>query len=103
MGEPAAKEILLAGRTLDAGDALALRLVSEIVESDDLMAAGHRLADRIGRQAPLAVRMTKAVFHAPREAHPFIDDLAQAVLFETEAKQERMNAFLEKRSGKKTT
>ena len=35
------------------------------------------------RQAPLAVRLTKSVFHAPRDAHPLIDDVAQAVLFET--------------------
>ena len=97
VGEPVAKEILLAGRTLDAEAALALHLLSEIVEPDDLLAAGHRLADRICRQGPLAVRLTKAVLHAPREAHPFVDDLAQAVLFETDEKEERMTAFLTKR------
>jgi len=98
VGEPVAKEILLAGRVLDADAALALHLVSEIVEPDDLLAAGHRLADKICRQAPLAVRLTKSVFHAPREAHPFLDDLAQAVLFETEDKAERMTAFLTRRT-----
>ncbi len=35
--------------------------------------------------------------HAPREAHPVIDDLAQAVLFETQDKQDRMTAFLERK------
>lgn len=102
VGEPVAKQVLLAGRMLDADDALALHLVSEVVEPDDLLAAGHRLADRVCRQAPLAVRLTKAVFHAPREAHPFIDDLAQAVLFETDDKQERMTAFLDRRDREKT-
>jgi len=98
VGEPTAMEILLAGRVLGAEDALALHLLSEVVESEDLLAAGHRLADRIARQAPLAVRLTKATFRAPRAAHPFVDDLAQAVLFETVDKETRMTAFLAKRS-----
>lgn len=96
VGEPAAKEILLAGRVLDAEEALALRLVNEVVEAEALVDAGHAWADRITRQAALAVRLTKAAFHAPREAHPYIDDLTQAVLFETDEKQARMTAFLER-------
>jgi len=98
VGEPTAMEILLAGKVLGAEEALALRLLSEVVEVDGLLAAGHRLADRIARQAPLAVRLTKASFRAPRAAHPFVDDLAQAVLFETQEKETRMAAFLTKRS-----
>lgn len=97
VGEPVAKEILLAGRTLGADEALALRLLSEVTAPEDLEAAGHRWADRILSQVPLAVRLTKAVLHAPRQAHPLIDDLAQAVLFETEEKYERMDAFLARR------
>jgi enoyl-CoA hydratase len=93
VGEPIAKEILLAGRILDADKALACRLLNEVAE--DVEAAGHRLADRIVAQAPLAIRLTKSVFHAPRDAHPLIDDVAQAVLFETDEKYERMTAFLE--------
>ncbi|MFD4640126.1 enoyl-CoA hydratase/isomerase family protein [Lentzea sp. NPDC058436] len=95
VGEPLAKEILLAGRVLNAQEALEVRLLNEVAE--DLEAAGHRLADRILKQAPLAVRLTKSVFHAPREAHPFVDDLAQAVLFETQDKTDRMTAFLDRR------
>jgi enoyl-CoA hydratase len=97
VGEPLAKEVLLAGRVLDAEEALAVRLLNEVVAADELDAAGHRLADRIVGQAPLAVRLTKSVFHAPREAHPIIDDVAQAVLFETQDKLDRMTAFLERR------
>lgn len=97
VGEPLAKELLLTGRVLDAEEARAVRLLNEVVEPDDLLAAGHRWADSIARQAPLATRLTKAVFHAPREAHPFVDDLAQAVLFETEEKHARMTAFLDRR------
>ena len=100
VGEPVAKEILLAGRVLAAGEALALHLLNEVVPADELKAAGHRLADRIGASAPLAVRLTKRVFHAPRESHPLIDDIAQAVLFETEDKHARMTAFLARRKEK---
>lgn len=99
VGEPLAMEILLAGRVLTADEALGVRLLSSIHEPDDLLRAAHELADRIGRQDPLAVRITKSVFHAPRDAHPLIDQLAQAVLFESEAKSDRMQRFLDRRKG----
>ncbi|MFI7448692.1 enoyl-CoA hydratase/isomerase family protein [Nonomuraea sp. NPDC049714] len=102
VGEPLAKEILLAGRVLTAEEARAAHLLNEVVEPEDLLAAGHRLADRINARAPLATRLTKAVFHAPRAAHPFVDDLAQAVLFETEEKQARMTAFLDRRKERRS-
>jgi enoyl-CoA hydratase len=100
VGEPLAKEVLLAGRVLDAEEALAVRLLNEVVEAGELEAAGHRLADRIGAKAPLAVRLTKSVLDAPRDAHPLVDDVAQAVLFETQDKTDRMTAFLDRGKGR---
>jgi enoyl-CoA hydratase len=101
VGEPVAKQILLAGRVLKADEALAVNLITEIHEAPELMDAAHDLADRIGRQDPLAVRITKSVFHAPAEAHPLIDQLAQGILFESQAKFDRMQAFLDKNAAKK--
>ena len=101
VGEPVAKEILLAGRILDAQEALSLHLVTELHAPDRLVAAAHALADRIGTQDPLAVRITKRVFAAPPSAHPHIDELAQAVLFESQAKFDRMQAFLDRKQNKK--
>lgn len=98
VGEPVALEILLAGRILDAEEALALHLITEVHSSAELLGAAHALADRIARQDPLAVRISKRVFSAPPSAHPYIDDLAQAVLFESPAKFERMQAFLDRKS-----
>jgi len=46
----------------------------------------------------LAVRISKAVFHAPREVHPVIDTLAQGMLFESQAKFDRMQAFLDRKN-----
>lgn len=100
VGEPVAKEILLAGRVLNAEEALALRLVTEVHPPDRLDAAAHALADRIAKQDPLAVQTTKRVFHAPRDAHPAVDEQAQALLFESPAKFARMDAFLAKRKKK---
>ncbi|KRC46431.1 MULTISPECIES: enoyl-CoA hydratase/isomerase family protein [unclassified Nocardioides] len=100
VGEPLAKEVLLAGKVLSADEAHHVRLLNDVVEPDELEAAGHRLADKIAAQAPLAVRLTKSVFHSPREAHPLIDDIAQAVLFETQDKYDRMTNFLDRRSDK---
>ncbi|RJT83171.1 enoyl-CoA hydratase/isomerase family protein [Arthrobacter cheniae] len=97
VGEPLAKEILLAGRILNAEEALEAKLITAIHAPEDLLQAAHALADRIGRQDPLAVRITKSVFHAPREAHPMIDQLAQAILFESEAKFDRMQRFLDRK------
>ena len=100
VGEPVAKQILLTGLVLRAEEALALNLITEIHEAPVLMEAAHNLADRIGRQDPLAVRITKSVFHAPAEAHPLIDQLAQGILFESQAKFDRMQAFLDKKADK---
>jgi enoyl-CoA hydratase len=101
VGEPIAKEILLAGAVLRAEEALRINLITQIREAPVLMEAAHNLADRIGRQDPLAVRITKSVFHAPAEAHPVIDALAQGMLFESQAKFDRMQAFLDKKGSDK--
>lgn len=97
VGEPVAKEILLAGKILTGEECLRVGLITELVEGKDILAAAEALADRIGKQDPLAVRITKSVFHAPREAHPVIDTLAQGMLFESSAKFDRMQAFLDRK------
>ncbi|MCG2624480.1 enoyl-CoA hydratase/isomerase family protein [Arthrobacter sp. I2-34] len=97
VGEPVAKQVLLAGKVLTGEDCLRVGLVTELVEPEELMSAAHALADDIAAQDPLAVRISKAVFHAPREAHPVIDTLAQGILFESQAKFDRMQDFLDRK------
>ncbi|MFI5436358.1 enoyl-CoA hydratase/isomerase family protein [Rhodococcus baikonurensis] len=94
VGVSVAKQILLSGRTLDADTALRSGLVMDIVE--DPLEAAHSLLDRVAKQAPLALKLTKKILDAPG-SQPWADDIAQAVLFETEDKQRRMTAFLEKK------
>lgn len=98
VGEPLAKEILLAGRVLDATEALAVRLVTEVHEPDALIAAANSLADRIAKQDKLAVQLTKSMLHTPRAEHPAADERAQSVLFASPEKHARMTAFLERRA-----
>lgn len=103
VGEVTAKEILLAGRVLTADEARDVRLLNQVVDAGDLLSTAHQWVDRILRSAPMALRLTKLALAAPREAHPSIDNIAQAVLFETAEKHSRMTAFLEKRSGSPKT
>ncbi len=97
VGEPLAKEILLAGRILTADEALAVRLVSEIHPADQLLDAARALAGRILRGDPAALRATKRVFAAARSEHPGIDLTEQAVLFDSPEKASRMTSFLERK------
>ncbi len=99
VGESVAKQVLLAGRPLDARAALACGLVMDVVPTERLPAEAHALLDRMARSSALALRLTKLVTDASG-AHPVADDLAQAVLFESPDKEERMTRFLEKKGGR---
>jgi enoyl-CoA hydratase len=93
LGASVAKQVLLAGRRLDADDAVRLGLVAEVVPAGELIKRAHALLDRMAKSGPLALRLTKLVADAPG-GHPVTDDLAQAILFESDDKRARMDAFL---------
>jgi enoyl-CoA hydratase len=97
VGEPLAKEILLAGRVLDGDDALAARLITRLSEPAELLASAHALADEIASKDAQATRYTKSILKTPRGEHPRIDLEAQAVLFESPEKRRRMTEFLDRR------
>ena len=97
VGEPLAKEILLAGRVLDAEEALAAHLITRVSDPADLMSAAHALADEIAAKDRRATQYTKSIMRVPRGEHPGIDLEAQAVLFESPEKRRRMTEFLERR------
>ncbi|MEU1520067.1 enoyl-CoA hydratase/isomerase family protein [Streptomyces sp. NPDC005811] len=100
VGESIAKQVLLAGRNLDAKAALAAGLVVDVVEADELLDEAHALLDRMTQSSATALRLTKLVVDSPG-AHPIADDLAQAVLFEGQDKKDRMTQFLKKRGREK--
>lgn len=101
VGEPLAKEILLAGRVMNAEEAHAAHLFTELCTPETLMTRAKELARKILDLDGLAVRVTKKVMSAGPDAHPFIDDLAQGMLFGSPARDHRMDAFLTRRFGAK--
>ena len=96
VGLSVATDVLLGGRTLSAEEALRLGLVSEVVEPEALDASVQALVSRIGRGSQDAICLTKMALRAPRSAHPVIDEVSQAVLFQTEEKRVRMDRFLQR-------
>ena len=90
----------MAGRRITADEAKEFRLVSQLVEPAELMNAAHAMADRILKNDVLALRMAKIVMAAPPGSHPSFDNVAQAILFESEGKFDRMNAFINRSNNK---
>ena len=97
VGEPLAKEVLLAGRILGADEALAARLLTRVVEPGELLAAAHALADEIAAKSVAATIQTKAIMRVDRGRHPHLDLDAQAVLFDSDEKRRRLTDFLERK------
>jgi enoyl-CoA hydratase len=96
VGEGLAKELLFTGRRMPAAEALAVRLVSRVVAPDELLATAHAILDECAKASTLALRLTKLAVDAPAAAHPQIDLVSQAVLFEDDEKRARMSAFLDR-------
>ena len=96
-----AKEMILTGARWDAAQALRYGLVSEVVPAGELLAAAGRMAERILRLGPLAVRLSKAALNAsaqmPLAAGLVFESTVQAITFASADKSEGTTAFLEKR------
>jgi enoyl-CoA hydratase/carnithine racemase len=99
--EKRALEIILTGRRFDADEALALGLVSRVVEPADLDAAAAELAGAIAANAPVAVQTSLALVRATRgltesDAWEHSASAWRDVL-ETDDAREGAQAFLERR------
>lgn len=95
VGIGTARRMLFAGARLDAPAALAAGLIEEIVE--DVDAAAQVLGSAIATRSWRALELTKLALRSQRPATTTFDIAAQALLFDTEEKTQRMNAFLNKR------
>ncbi len=98
-----AKEMIFTMMILDAAEANRIGLVNRVVSDASLEDEGARLVERILEADPLALRVAKVAINAAAQggsaATSAVENLGQAILFESEEKQRRMRAFLEKQSG----
>lgn len=96
-----AAEILLTGRTIDADTALRLGLLNALVEPEELMATARQYAERICRNAPLAVQAAKEAalrgLQMPLEEGLRLEALIFDRLAYTNDSKEGVQAFAERR------
>ncbi len=97
VGLPVARRMLYAGETLDAHAALGAGLVDAVHPADRLLDEAVALAERIAARSWRALELTKVALRAHRPATTDLDREAQAELFESADKRERMSRFLEER------
>jgi enoyl-CoA hydratase/carnithine racemase len=101
VGQGRAMWWLLSGEWLDAEEALRIGLVTEVVESDELLAAGERAAARLASLAPQALSWVKRAVYdgaeVPLEQGLALEAALFGLCFGTADQKEGMTAFLEKR------
>jgi enoyl-CoA hydratase/carnithine racemase len=96
-----AMEMLLTGERIDARRAYEVGLVSRVVEPAALLPTAETIAQKIGQNGPLAIRVTKDLAWRSLHGHP--DDMLRyyaavtALIHETEDAREGPRAFSEKR------
>lgn len=99
-----ARELIYTGRVVDAEEAERIGLVNRVVPDERVLDEALKLAAEIAHNGPLAVRMAKATMNALARANESMaiamESAAQAVLFDSDDKQQRMRAFLERKKSK---
>ncbi|MEL6342744.1 MAG: enoyl-CoA hydratase-related protein [Myxococcota bacterium] len=101
IGFPRALEMILSGRIIGAEEALAMQLVHSVVDDEALEAAARKQAERLARNAPLAVQMAKRLCYRAYEASLDVSlELAasyQGMIQNTRDHEEGVAAILDKR------
>ncbi|MBY6186894.1 enoyl-CoA hydratase [Marinobacter hydrocarbonoclasticus] len=102
VGEGWAKRMILCGERIGAEQAQRIGLVEQVVDTGSVVEHALKLAEKVGRQSPVAVTACKTLIQAGRsmprsqalglERELFVD------LFDSEDQKEGVQAFLEKRA-----
>ena len=96
-----ARELIYTGRIIDAQECLRIGLVNDVVDDDKVLARALEIAGEIASRGRLAVRLAKATMNAlsrPGEAAAVsMESIAQSILFDSEDKHARMQAFLDRK------
>jgi enoyl-CoA hydratase len=96
-GAGLARRMLYLGERVDGATALSVGLVDRLTEPDQLLIAALDMAATIGERSWRALELTKLALRLHRPATTAFDIAAQALLFESDDKRLRMDAFLERR------
>lgn len=99
-----ARELIYTGRTIDAEEALRIGLANAVVPDAEVVGKALALADEIAQNGRLSVRGAKRALNAlSRPGHEnaiAFESSVQAVLFDSDDKKARMDAFLQKQAKK---
>lgn len=101
VGQAKAKEMILTGDPISAAEAERIGLVNKVVPGEELMAEAEKLAARVLKNAPIAVRASNEAIQRgcekDIETGIIIESNLFGICFGTEDQKEGMGAFLEKR------
>jgi enoyl-CoA hydratase len=101
VGKAKAMEMVLTGRTITAGEALRLGLVTTVVPAEACLDEAKSLAREIASKPPLAVRLAKEAvlksFDTTVEGGLEFERKSFYLLFASDDQKEGMKAFAEKR------
>jgi enoyl-CoA hydratase len=99
-GRHRAFELLFSGRTFDAQEAFELGLVSKIVPDAELEVAAAAVAADFAAKSPAVMRLARAAFMRQNDYRRAVADAVEDFcnVVTTEAAQEGIRAFLEKRA-----
>lgn len=105
IGPAFAKELIFSGEQIGAARALEIGLVNRVVPDAEVLEEAKKLAGKIAKRGPVAVRMAKDVITKGLEMGDVKDGTAYesqqwAKLFTTYDQKEGMHAFMEKRKPK---
>lgn len=102
IGPALAMELIFSGEQISAGRALDIGLVNRVVPDEEVLEEAMKLARKIAKRGPVAVRMVKDVIIKGLRMGDVKDGTAYeaqqwAKLFNTYDQKEGMRAFIEKR------
>lgn len=101
IGVGKAKEMIYSAKNIKADEAYRIGLVNDVYPQEELMEMAKKLANKIAKNAPIAVRACKAAINEGLDVDMdkaiVVEEKAFGSCFETEDQREGMNAFLEKR------